>query len=36
MALRPNGTTQRWRAGEPLLLPIEDNPILDIVKSRMA
>jgi aminoglycoside phosphotransferase (APT) family kinase protein len=26
----------RKRAGEPLLLPIEDNPILDIVKSRIA
>ena len=25
----------RQRAGEPLLLPIEDNPILDIVKSRI-
>jgi hypothetical protein len=25
----------RQDAGEPLLLPIEDNPILDLLKSRL-
>jgi aminoglycoside phosphotransferase (APT) family kinase protein len=26
----------RRRAGEPPILPIDDNPILDLVKSRIA